>query len=208
MEANELFWSALNKAMIPVAQRVYDDSTAAHRGKGVPGADGQLLTLQFLEKLRQALSASPGSAPSPAPVAAAALGEDYEGVIRDARKRHAWMFRLNFAMASGMILIFLGGAAGAVISAVGWGLNIWTAVFGGTSLVGVFGHFVKSPLQMVYVALMNSTRLDFLCLRYKQLLQKCEQFPTLQEQMDCAERAWEEVRNELDAMLKSGLADS
>src|SRR5262249_49578886 len=77
---------------------------------------------------------------------AVALTAEYDGVFRAARQRAAWYFTLRLLIAIATCLLFLGGAVGAVMTAVATGVNIWSAVFGGMSVVGAFGLFISRPL--------------------------------------------------------------
>jgi hypothetical protein len=193
-----MLWSVLNSAMRPLAERAYRDLKDTERA-ATPAAEA---APQFRAQLEQALQSLAAETTVPGPVAAAAFGEDLDGVFRTARARAAWYFALNLALAIGMTGIFLGGVGGAVIAAVGWGANIWAAVFGGLSIVSAFALFITRPLQMVQAALLNMQRIDYLQLRYKQQLQDCSALPRLQQRMDCRTQAWNAMKADLETIQK------
>ena len=124
-------------------------------------------------------------------------------------RRTAVYFALNLAVAIATSLLFLGGAAGAIVTAVSSGVNIWTAVFGGTSVVGAFGLFIGRPVQMTYAALLATTRLDWLQLISRQRMQDCGSLPTLTEQIKCRSKLWDQIRAELASLdEQNGKTDS
>ncbi len=203
MNANEMrrvFWSALNSAMLPLARRAYDDLNDQTK-RGVEAQGPPDVPPELLAQLGGAVQAAPSGGPPPPLIAAAALGEDYDGVFRAARRRAAWYFALHLVVATGTIVIFLGAGGGAVVSAVGWGVSVWTWVFGGLSVGSAFGWFVTRPLRMLQVALVTITRLDLLQLRHKQRVRDCERHRTLTERMDCRTQAWNALKEELDVLV-------
>jgi hypothetical protein len=186
-------WSILNSAMRPLAEEVYRDLRDSERG--APAGLSQEHATVIKGELAEALKLPIGDEPPPTPVAVAALS--FDGLFGDARRRAAWYFRLHLLLAIGMVSLFLGGAGGALVSAVGWGINIWAIVFGGLSVTSAFGLFIDRPFQMVYSALVSVQRIDYLQLRYKQLLADCAALPDLQARMDCRANAWNTMRNDL-----------
>jgi hypothetical protein len=198
MKPETMLWSVLNSAMRPLAERAYRDLKDTERA----ATSTEETAPQFRAQLEQALQSPGGESTPPGPVAAAALGEGLDGVCRSARARAAWYFTLNLVLAIGMMVVFLGGAGGAVVAAFGWGANIWAAVFGGLSIVTAFALFITRPLQMVQVALLNMQRIDYLHLRYRQQLQDCSDLPTLQRRMDCRTQAWNAMKADLETIQK------
>jgi hypothetical protein len=192
--------------MVPVAERsrkLLTDRAKSAGAAGPTAAAQAALPPAFIARLEQAVqSVGSGGKPPPGIVAAAAFGEGEEEVCRGARARVAWYFRLNLVLAIGLIVIFLGGAGGAVVSGIVKGVSAWAAVFGGVSLASVFGLFVARPLKMVKEAIVASTRLDLLQFRWVQLSQDCAGLGTLGEQVDCRSQAWETVIKELNAVVQ------
>src|SRR5215470_8215453 len=112
MKPEAILWSALHSAMRPLAQRAYRDLKDIERsGAAATPADA---AAAFRDQLEQALQSTAVDTAPPGPVAAAALGEGFDGVFSEARRGAAWYFRLHLVMAIGMVVIFLGGAGGAV----------------------------------------------------------------------------------------------
>jgi hypothetical protein len=202
MNTEQLIWSAFNSAMVPLAQRAVKDLEDVQRGAAV-GSKVELPTDAGV-KLKEALQSINSTAPPLPPVAAVALGEDYDGVFKEARQQVSWYFRLHLVLAIGLIAIFLIGVGGAVVSAiVEKGASIWSAIFGGVSITSAFGIFATRPLQMIQAAIIVANRIDLVQLRYKGDLEDCTQFATLDEKRTCREKAWTAMKQELDLLHKT-----
>jgi hypothetical protein len=205
MNSEQMLWSTLTSAMIPVAKRAISLLTDKEK-TGTPASPGvtgdAALPADYLSKLEHSLQSATGTAAPPSILAAAAFSEGEDEVFRRAHQRVAWYFRLHFVMAIGLIVIFLGGAAGTVISGIVGGVSIWSAVFGSLSVASAFGLFVARPLQMVREAVVTSTRLELLQFRWTQLAKDCAALPALKKQMQCRSDAWETAIKELTAILK------
>jgi len=205
MNPEQLLWLTLTSAMVSVGERAKKLLADEEKSGAVPSPGVKpeaTLPPDFLTKLDHALQSAKGTTPPPAIVAAAAFGEGDEEIFRGARQRVAWYFRLHLVMAIGLIVIFFGGTAGAVISGIAGGASSWSLVFGGMSLASVFGLFVARPLQMVREAIVTSTRLDLLQFRWTQLAKDCAALPVLRQQMDCRSGAWDTVLKELNTILR------
>ena len=228
MTPNQIVWKALNEALVPVAERAIRDmsnlqkevateqprTTSVETGRvGYPdekaaGPVSRGVSSDFLSTVREAVSTARAGKLA-APSVAVALSSEQDEVFQSARRRTAVYFALNLAVAIATSLLFLGGAAGAIVTAVSSGVNIWTAVFGGTSVVGAFGLFIGRPVQMTYAALLATTRLDWLQLISRQRMQDCGSLPTLTEQIKCRSKLWDQIRAELASLdEQNGKTDS
>ncbi len=228
MTPNQILWKALNEALVPVAERAILDMSSAqkevaterprttsletgrldHPDEKSAGPVSRGVSPDFLRTVREAVNVARAGKVA-APAVAVALSSEQDQVFQTARRRTAWYFALNLLVAIATSLLFLGGAAGAIVTAVSSGANIWTAVFGGTSVAGAFWLFIGRPIQMTYAALLATTRLDWLQLMSHQRMQDCGSLPTLTEQIKCRSNVWDQIRDELASLeQRNGKTDS
>ncbi len=139
-------------------------------------------------------------------IGAIALSISSESVLFSARRRIELVFRINLALAIALAVIFMGGIAGAIVSALAFGNSSWILVFGGVSAADILGVLAFKPLKEIHKALIATQRLDILHLSLQKQLELCDQHKDLEDRFRCQTKVWEAIQAELVSQMPNGVA--
>jgi len=166
----------------------------------VPKQPANVLELSREAADPSAKSSSPEDINKRTAVGTLALATSPDALFRDARRRIAMVFRLNFGVALVLATILLMGIAGAIISAVFLRQNTWALAFGGVTVADLLGVYVFKPLKVINASLVATQRLDSIHLRLHKQLPECDQLETPKERLQCQTELWKSIESELASL--------
>jgi hypothetical protein len=157
--------------------------------------NGSPLELSFAALSRGETSTAPSS-----PIGAAALAIDANGVFRSARQRLNATFWLNVWICISMAVILMFALSGSIISGFIYRSPMLSVIFGSITLADLLGAYFWRPLKIMWAALLNTTRLDLLLLRYNGQIKECESKRKLVDRVICCNEIWAGIVAELNTL--------
>jgi hypothetical protein len=202
-----LVWSEMNREIQRSAASTTEILAGTHRGAEEghqPESEDDPSTIDELRKLIESLRQQPlkSDSPAPAPLAAAAFLNGFGGVMKETERRIRVGFWSNVSIIVAMTAILLIGIAGAVGSVLIYGMNIWSVILGGLSLADVLAFLTVKPHYMLNVALIASTKLGTVQLKYAHAFNLCNEYKSIKSRFACNEKIYKEFSDELDAILR------